>query len=80
MKSLKSAGLVAGSLMLLGLAGCATKGDIEALRSEIAGVRATAEAAEAKATQAAAEASQAAEDARLASEKADRVFQAGLRK
>lgn len=75
------------ALSLVGLAGCATKGDIELLRSEIAGVRAVAELAEQKASmaadqsaKAAADASQAAEDARMAGEKADRIFRQDLRK
>jgi outer membrane murein-binding lipoprotein Lpp len=75
------------AVALLGLAGCATNGDVEALRSEIAGVRATADAADQKATAALAEsqkasasADQAAEEARMAGEKADRIFRSGLRK
>jgi hypothetical protein len=75
------------AVALLGLAGCATRGDIEELRSEIAGVRATAQAADQKASQALAEsqraaaaAQQAADDARIAGEKADRIFREGLRK
>lgn len=72
-------------LVLVG--GCATKGDIEQLRQEIAGVRAIAQSAEQKAAaaeansrQAAADAQKAAQDAAIAGEKADRVFRAGLRK
>jgi hypothetical protein len=75
------------AVALLGLAGCATKGDIDSLRSEIAGARAAAESADRKATEAlavsqraAASAEQAAEDARIAGEKADRIFREGLRK
>ena len=75
------------ALALVGLAGCATNGDVESLRSEIGGVRAIAQSADAKATQAqadaakaAADAAQAAEDARVAGEKADRIFRQGLRK
>lgn len=78
---------VAVAFALVGLAGCATNGDVEALRSEIAGVRAIAQSADQKATQAAADAqkaaadaAQAAEDARIAGEKADRIFREGLRK
>jgi outer membrane murein-binding lipoprotein Lpp len=74
-------------LALVGLAGCASNGDVEALRSEIAGVRAIAQSADQKATmaaadaqKAAADAAQAAEDARIAGEKSDRIFREGLRK
>lgn len=76
---------VAGPLLVL--AGCATNGDVDALRQEIAGVRATAEAADQKATaaqaaaeKAAADAARAAQDAQIAGEKADRIFRQGLRK
>ncbi|MDX6752132.1 Lpp/OprI family alanine-zipper lipoprotein [Geminicoccaceae bacterium 1502E] len=76
---------VAGPLLLL--AGCATKGDVDALRQEIAGVRATAQAADQKATaaqatseKAAADAARASQDAQMAGEKADRIFRQGLRK
>lgn len=62
------------------LAGCATRGDIDELRSEIAGVRQIAQSADQKATAAQASAAQAAADARLASDKADRIFRSGLRK
>lgn len=74
-------------LPLVAVAGCATKGDIEQLRQEIAGVKATAEQADRKATaaeaasaSAAAEAKQAADEAQIAGEKADRIFREGLRK
>ena len=56
-----SAAVVA--VALLGLAGCATKGDIESLRSDIAGVRAVAEQANQKATMASEQAQKAAADA-----------------
>jgi uncharacterized lipoprotein NlpE involved in copper resistance len=69
------------------VAGCATRGDVDSLRQEIAGVRATAEAADQKATaaqaaaeKAAADASNAAQQAQMASDKADRIFRQGLRK
>ena len=75
------------AVALLGLAGCATKGDVDSLRQEIAGVRAVAESADQKATaaqaqaqKAAGDASQAAADARTASEKSDRIFRQNLRK
>ncbi len=45
------------------VAGCATKGDVDSLRQEIAGVRATAEAADQKATAAQAASEKAAADA-----------------
>ena len=74
-----------GSVLVLG--GCSNKGEIDALRSEIASVRAIAEGADAKATAAQSEAAaasaaaaQAADDAKVASEKADRIFRANLRK
>ncbi len=79
--------LLAAVAPLALLGGCATKGDIESLRQEIAGVRAIAQSAEQKAAaaeansrQAAADAARAAQDAQMASEKADRIFRAGLRK
>ncbi|MFO1037231.1 MAG: Lpp/OprI family alanine-zipper lipoprotein [Geminicoccaceae bacterium] len=77
--------LLAGAVLALG--GCATKGDIEQLQSEIAGLRASLASVDAKATraeqasqQAAADAARAAQEAQLASEKADRIFRTGLRK
>lgn len=79
MRNLKIAAPLS-ALALLALAGCATKGDIESLRSEIQGVRAVAESAEQKASQAAADAAKAAADAQMASDKADRIFREGLRK
>jgi uncharacterized lipoprotein NlpE involved in copper resistance len=84
-KTVLTTTLLFGSLVLLG--GCASRGDVEALRSEIAGVRATAQAADEKATralaaaeEAKADAAAAREEAAAASEKADRIFRAGLRK
>ena len=72
---------------LLMLGGCATKGDVEELRSEIAGLRSSIEAVEAKAARAESAAQQAATDAAAAeasasaaSQKADQIFRAGLRK
>lgn len=69
------------------VAGCATKGDVDSLRQEIASVRATAEAADQKATaaqataeKAAADAANASQQAQMASEKSDRIFRQGLRK
>ena len=66
---------------LLALGGCATKGDIESLRSEIAGLRSSIESVDAKATRAEA-ASQGGRSgaSAAASEKADQIFRAGLRK
>lgn len=79
--------LAAALAPLAVLGGCATKGDIEQLRQEIAGVRAVAQSAEQKAAaaeaasrQAAADAQRAAQDAATAGEKADRIFRQGLRK
>ncbi len=75
------------AVALLGLSGCATKGDIESLRTEIAGLRSSIESVDAKATraeassqQAAADAAQAEAAANAASAKADQIFRAGLRK
>jgi hypothetical protein len=78
MNKLKTAAVI--GLAVVGVAGCATKGDIESLRSEIAGVRAVAESADQKATMAAEQSAQAAEDAQMAGEKADRIFRSDLRK
>lgn len=81
--------LVLGAALapLVVFGGCATKGDVEQLRQEIAGVRAIAQSAEQKAAaaeaasrQAAADAQRAAQDAAIAGEKADRIFRQGLRK
>ncbi|MCS6778498.1 MAG: Lpp/OprI family alanine-zipper lipoprotein [Geminicoccaceae bacterium] len=84
---MKRIALLAAAAPLVLLGGCATKGDIETLRQEIAGVRAIAQSAEQKAAaaeansrQAAADAQRAAQDAQIAGEKADRIFRAGLRK
>jgi outer membrane murein-binding lipoprotein Lpp len=75
------------AVALLALGGCATKGDIESLRSEIAGLRSSIESVDAKATRAdansqraAADAAQAEAAANAASQKADQIFRAGLRK
>jgi outer membrane murein-binding lipoprotein Lpp len=77
----------AAALSLVALAGCATKGDVEGVRSEIAGLRGSLESIDAKATRAEADASKAAADAasaeanaRTAGDKADRIFREGLRK
>jgi hypothetical protein len=79
--------LGAAGVMLLTLSACATRGDVDELRSEIASVRAIAQAADQKATAAQAEAQAAsaaadiaAADAAEASRKADEIFRAGLRK
>lgn len=79
--------LAATGVMLLTLSACATRGDVDELRSEIASVRAIAQAADQKATAAQAEAQAAsaaadiaAADAAEASRKADEIFRAGLRK
>lgn len=73
--------------MLLALSACATRGDIDELRAEIASVRAIAEsadqrasAAQAEAQAASAAADRAAADSAEASRKADEIFRAGLRK
>lgn len=72
---------------LLAVGGCATKGDLDALRAEVASVRTLAQSADQKATaaqassqQAAADAARAANDAQVAGEKADRIFRSGLKK
>jgi hypothetical protein len=80
---------IAGGLAaaLIGTIGCASNGDMGALRQEVADARATAEeakraaeaaAADAAAARASAEAASA--EARAASEKADRIFQRSLHK
>ena len=75
------------ALSALALGGCASKGDIETVRSEIAGLRSSIESVDAKSTraeaaaqQAAADSARAAADARTAGDKADRIFREGLRK
>ena len=80
-------GVRGGRRRLLALGGCATKGDIEQLRSEIAGLRSSIDSIDAKATRAEADAQRAAADAAAAeasaaaaSQKADQIFRAGLRK
>ena len=87
MTKLKILGPAAAVAGLLALGGCATKGDIELLRSEIAGLRSSIELVDAKATRAEAASQQAAADAaaaeasaNAASQKADQIFRAGLRK
>jgi outer membrane murein-binding lipoprotein Lpp len=84
MKTMLMAAAVA-PLLLVG--GCATRGDVDALRQEIAGVRTIAQsaeqraaAAEAASQQAAADAARAAQESEMASERADRIFRSGLRK
>jgi outer membrane murein-binding lipoprotein Lpp len=79
--------LLAAAMPLLIMGGCASRGDVDTLRQEIAAVRAVAETADQKATaaqaaaeRAAADSARAAEEASLASEKADRIFRSGLRK
>ena len=78
---------VVAGVALLALGGCATRGDIEQLRSEIAGLRSSLESVDAKATRAAADAQQASASAaqaeaaaNAASQKSDQIFRAGLRK
>jgi hypothetical protein len=87
MKKIHILAPVAAVAALTALGGCATKGDVEQLRSEIAGLRSSIEAVDAKATRAEATAQQAAADASAAeasansaSQKADQIFRAGLRK
>ena len=87
MKMIRILAPVAAVTALAALGGCATKGDVEQLRSEIAGLRSSIEAVDAKATRAEATAQQAAADASAAeasansaSQKADQIFRAGLRK
>jgi hypothetical protein len=87
MKKMRTLAPAAAAVALLALGGCATKGDIESLRSEIAGLRSSIESVDAKATRAEAAAQQAAADAAAAeasasaaSQKADQIFRAGLRK
>lgn len=83
--SLAPAAVIGASMLALGA--CATKGDVETIRSEIAGLRSSIESVDAKATraeaasqQAAADSARAAADARTAGDKADRIFREGLRK
>ena len=76
MKKIHTLAPMAAVAALLALGGCATKGDIESLRSEIAGLRSSIESVDAKATRAAA----AEASASAASQKADQIFRAGLRK
>ena len=52
--------IVPAAATLLALGGCATKGDVDQLRSDIAGLRSQVEATDARAAQAQAEAQQAA--------------------
>ncbi len=68
------------TLGLLALGGCATKGDVETLRNEIASLRSQQQATDAKATEALAMAQKASADASQAQMKADQIFRAGLRK
>ena len=76
------------AVALLALGGCATKGDIESLRTEIAGLRSSIESVDAKATRAEADVAAgrrrrrpgAEAAASAASAKADQIFRAGLRK
>ncbi len=86
-KILHPAPATAVAISLLALAGCASKGDIETVRNEIAGLRSSIESVDAKATRAEADAQKAAADAasaeanaRTAGDKADRIFREGLRK
>ena len=65
---------------ILALGGCATKGDIESLRTEIAGLRSSIASVDAKATRAEASAQAAEASSAAASAKADQIFRAGLRK
>ena len=69
------------------LGGCASRGDVELLRNEVASLRTAQQATDAKATnalataqKAAADAAQAEASANAASQKADQIFRAGLRK
>ena len=68
------------ALSLLALGACASKGDVESVRSEIAGLRSSLDSIDAKASRAETESQRAAADARVAGEKADRIFREGLRK
>lgn len=86
MKKLYSLAPVA-AVAVLALGGCASKGDIESLRTEVSGLRSSIESIDAKATRAEAAAQKAAADAAAAnasasaaSQKADQIFRAGLRK
>jgi hypothetical protein len=69
--------LAVSALSLLALGACASKGDVEAVRSEIAGLRSSLDSIDAKASRAetesqraAADSARAAADARVAGEKA----------
>ena len=75
------------AVALLALGGCASRGDVESLRNEVASLRTAQQATDAKATnalataqKAAADAAQAEASASAASQKADQIFRAGLRK
>ena len=65
--------IVPAAAALLALGGCATKGDVDQLRSDIAGLRSRLEAADAAATRAEASAQQAAAAAAQAQAAAQRA-------
>jgi hypothetical protein len=73
--------------LLAAAGGCATRGDVEALRAEAAGLRSAIGTADARASRAEEDAQRAAaavraaeEDARATGAGADRAFREGLRK
>ncbi len=80
--------IVPAAATLLALGGCATKGDVDQLRSDIAGLRSQVEATDARAAQAQAEAQQAAAHqaaaaqapARPAAPPADQAYRRSLQK
>jgi murein lipoprotein len=77
--------IVPAAATLLALGGCATKGDVDQLRSDIAGLRSQVEATDARAAQAQAEAQQAAAaaaqaNARPAAPPADQAYRRSLQK
>jgi hypothetical protein len=79
--------IATSSVLLLAAAGCASKGNVDTVRSDAQEARALAEEADAKATLAAADAAAArtaaeaaAKDAEEANAKADRIFQRSLHK
>ena len=62
------------------VAGCVTRAEVDALRTDVNKAQATAEAAQRGADYAAAEARKATAAANAASEKADRIYRESLRK
>ena len=75
----------AAIVTLLAIGGCASRGDVDQLRSEVAGLRSSVAAADARAAAAEAEAQRAAAAAQAASDRrsraaADQTYRQSLRK